>query len=191
MNRSNAFLRVLMLVTFGILICTILIYIINYKKEKTDHVLKLAEQDYILYDKEEKIHNDSEVRRAIEKGLTLYDFAAKFDIGYYKKYKQLSYVVLQTEKRRVAVFFLESGQYDHTHDISFSKDENEEGIENLQPGVNLKEVLAKDPDGRFNFMFASWSGYPKVSYHYFKSGKCYEINYNEDLNIVGIISYTI
>ncbi len=30
--------------------------------------------------------------------------------------------------------------------------------------------------------------YPKVSYHSFKIGKCYEFYYNEDMNVVGIIS---
>ena len=53
-------------------------------------------------------------------------------------------------------------------------------------GVSVKQVQKIDPDGDYDFMFTSWSGYPQTSHHYTSDGYAFSIDYNDAYEVVGI-----
>ena len=43
---------------------------------------------------------------------------------------------------------------------------NSEEFDQFSVGDSFKKVMEFDPNGDYPFLYASWSGYPKISYHY-------------------------
>ena len=53
-------------------------------------------------------------------------------------------------------------------------------FDRLSAGDAFEKVRELDPDGDYPFLFASWSGYPKISYHYTADECLVVIHYTAD-----------
>ena len=57
---------------------------------------------------------------------------------------------------------------------------NSAEFDQLSAGDAFEKVRELDPDGDYPFLFASWSGYPKISYHYTADECLVVIHYTAD-----------
>lgn len=70
--------------------------------------------------------------------------------------------------------------------IRISDGVTKKDFDGIGSGSNINDVKAIDPHGNYDFMFASWSGYPRYSYHYTEDGYKIVIHYNAEYNIIDI-----
>ena len=106
------------------------------------------------------------------------------------------YMVLKTDRGIDIAFFNFNKTFNYFVNVKFSEDEYEKELcDILESDVNdLKwfDIRKIDPSGQYPFLYTSWSGNPIVSCHYFASGNCYIIRYdNTEENVISVVKFTI
>ena len=147
-------------------------------------------QNVILYNELNTTVDYDLVQQKITENDNLSMLCQSFHIQQYKKVNNLIYVVIHTSKGLAIIFFDSGGNNPYMQLIKFSGREYESGISALKKNMSLQEAMEADPDGQFDFIFHSWSEYPQISYHYFESGNCYIVMYENNI-ISNIIFLTI
>ena len=99
----------------------------------------------------------------------------------FKQLGVLIYTVVRTPKHLYLVWFDEAGKYSFNREIVFSDIESKTKIESIKKGDDLDSVMQADKCGEYDFLFASWSGFPQISYHFFEDGSAYEIHYKDSV----------
>ena len=117
-------------------------------------------------------------------------FCEKYGIQHYKKINDVKYLVLRTTDGIYFVFFSIDETHATAYKVSFSSSLNKEEVDKLCAGMTLQDVYEADPEGTYPFMYSSWSGYPRYSYHCFENGDCYFVIYDGD-TITNISKFTI
>lgn len=52
-------------------------------------------------------------------------------------------------------------------------------LSKIEIGMSVEVVQEIDPEGNYSFMYASWSGFPAISYHYTTDGYQFFVHYND------------
>ena len=106
--------------------------------------------------------------------------------------KPYYYTVLQTDRGMLQIFWDETMQTPYYRNFHFSEDSDEENMEKIFVGMDVSTVMKLDPAGAYDFLYADWVHYPRVSYHYFRDGVCYRIQYSQfDYIVLEILRFTI
>lgn len=106
------------------------------------------------------------------------------------------YMVLKTDRGIDIAFFNFNKTFSRFENVKFSEDEYEKELcDILESDVNdLKwfDIRKIDPSGQYPFLYTSWSGNFKFSYHFFTSGNCYRIMYDQKAEfVVSVLKFTI
>lgn len=121
-----------------------------------------------------------------------FDFDEKTsEYVYYKPY-----MVLKTDRGINIAFFHFDKTFNFFENVKFSEDEYEKGLDEIFNGdyanLSFVDIRKIDPSGQYPFLYTSWSGNFKFSYHFFTSGNCYKVNYNKDSGkVVNVLKFTI
>ena len=149
-----------------------------------------VEQDRILYPDLEVTHDFSEVWDSVRQKHDVQSFIEKYQVQYYKTVNSVDYTVIKTNEGFCVVFFGRDDIVSNIKIVVFSDTENKNKLESLSVGSTLGDAQTADPTGQYDFLSASWSGYPQISYHYFSDGDCYAIEYS-DGKISNITLFTL
>ncbi len=75
--------------------------------------------------------------------------------------------------------------------IRYSKQYIEPEISAIKCGTPWLDVKEMDPEGDYDYMYASWSEAAKLSFHYFESGNGYIITYDSEREVEEIIHFIL
>ncbi len=159
----------------------------GYQKKE----LTAVDQTVILYSQQKKTVSFKKIQEEAKKAWSLTEFCREYQLYSYKTLANGTYIVLNTTEGYVVVWFDSEGNNPRVQNISFSSAENYNALSNIQLGMPLDSVKKADPTGQYDFLLASWSEYPKISYHFFESGNCYVVFYDEDYNVKDFHAFTI
>ncbi len=109
----------------------------------------------------------------------------------YKKNEWGYYTIVNTDEGLLMICFNSEKIYIGCMNITFSDDLIRADIADLSVGMSLDKVKTLDPKGSYPFLYSGWGGYPKVSYHYFRNGTVYIIQYDELGFISGTSSFVL
>lgn len=174
-----------------VFVCVIALgcFLVSCSKEE-DVTLKLVDQNFIIYSQIESECLYDEVLELINQNVDMRTFCKALDISHYKTVSNSLYTVIRTTNGYYVSLFDEEGGSATLLPIRFSQSSDQEQVSNLRVGMTLSDARKADPNGQYDFIYHSWSGYPCISYHYFENGYCYSIEY-ADNSISNIICFTI
>ena len=152
--------------------------------------MKEVEQSQLIYTHLEDEYNHNQILDMLGQNNDFLDFCKKTNISQYKSINGFRYVILKTNKGIFLILFDLDDRYTTMKQVTFSPDINRDRIASLNVGASLSSVQEADPNGQFDFLWHSWKNYPKVSYHYFESGECFVIKYEENV-IIDIFYLTL
>ena len=130
--------------------------------------LEYVDQDFIIMDSlnETKTYSYTEITKDLESGLTD-KFIKKYGVEKYKSVTEGSnYTIIKSSEGVVLITFDADRKNAGSELISFSSETIEGALDNVKIGDQLSTVMEIDPLGNYDFMYASWSNYPRISYHY-------------------------
>lgn len=151
-----------------------------------------------------------EVRSMLdEKGVE--DALRELNVTQYKQREDVNYTWFEVEHGYCLVFFDKAWQDASVLEMCYSEPESETEVEALQVGMKWVDVWKADKSGADSVFLRAdgkgsdcWSPMrqyvslraggkdaPKTSFHFFKSGNCYEIRYDEQYYITEIIPFTV
>ena len=169
------------------LLCLVVFVILNAMfisgcsaKHIHDEEARIVGQDVILY-KEASIINDEQANTVLSQEPTTLQLQQNLGEISFKQLGVLIYTVVRTPKHLYLVWFDEAGKYSFNREIVFSDIESKTKIERIKKGDDLDSVMQADKCGEYDFLFASWSGFPQISYHFFEDGSAYEIHYKDSV----------
>ena len=141
-------------------------------EDHNQSIIKLSNIEY-QYD------ND-EVLSFLSRKPSAEDLNKTFKFKYLKSFNDVYCCIIPTDEGRVLVAFDETRAYRSARSINVNTNTQPSEIEKLSIGVSISEVKNIHPEGDYSFLLASWSEYPKISYHFFKDGEGYCLIYDED-----------
>lgn len=113
-------------------------------------------------------------------------FNGKYKADFYKQLSDFYYTVINTEKCPIVVCFDTDKKFYDCREITFSDDNTYGSLKDLKQGTSLADVMKADPKGDYAFIYSGWSEYPKVSYHIFKNGTVYSVNYDSSDKVASV-----
>lgn len=141
--------------------------------------LEYVDQDFIIIDhlNDTKTYSYTEVTKDLESGFTD-KFIRKYNVEKYKSVAEgINYTIINTSEGFVLVTYSTDRKTANSELISFSSNTIEGALDNIELGDQLSDVMEIDPRGNYNFIYASWSNYPRISYHYVGNSR-YSIVYD-------------
>jgi len=175
--------------TLYILLVIFSVTILISCNQKGSSDIMCIEQGKIIYTELEATHDYNEVSVFLRDN-THSSFVEKYQVQYYKTVNSIDYTVIKTTNGYCLVFFGDDNAQSSIQKIVFSDAGNQNKLQSLSVGSTLEEVRAADPTGQYDFLYASQSEFPQISYHYFISGDCYCIEYSDGI-ISNILYFTI
>ena len=130
--------------------------------------LEYVDQDFIIMDhlNKTKTYSYTEITKDLESGLTD-KFIKKYGVEKYKSVTEGSnYTIIESSEGVVLITFDADRKNASSKLITFSSDTIEGALDNVKIGDQLSTVMEIDPLGNYDFMYAGWSDYPRISYHY-------------------------
>ena len=158
-------------------------------KNINDEEINIVGQDVILY-KEASINDDELMNTILSQKPTMLQMQQGLENISFKQLGVIYYTVIRTPQNLYLVWFDKEERYFFNRVIVFSDVESKTKIERIKKGDDLDSVMQADKQGGYDFLYASWSGFPQVSYHFFEDGSAYEIHY-EDGIVSRIVVFTI
>ena len=150
-----------------------------------------ADQNTVLYTQISDTVSEKKVDALTESDVSLTEFCEALRISRYKTVNGEPYVVVKTKKALYLVTFSADGVFESKRKIVFSENDGAAFADALQTGVTtLSEVQAMEPDGAYDFLYAGWTEFPRYSFHFFESGDCYNLWFEDDV-LSEIIHFTI
>lgn len=162
---------------------------------------KIVDADTIIIDKITETHDYDKVKLWLDSDIDMDSFTKEFGIKYYKsiplknstkismtkdgvtteiQVESHYRTIIKTEKCYLIVdFYIGDGEAKGFRPITFSNDDIEETIKNLEIGTTVESVMKIDPNGKYDFAYSSYIVYSKYSYHYFSDGTGVEIKYDD------------
>lgn len=131
-------------------------------------------------------HNYEELHNAIVSQPSIDELHKSISIDFVKITASGYETVFQTEKGFILVGFDSNRVYSYTKEIHFSQGVSEASFANITQGMPLSEIHKIDPHGDYSFLYASVSGIPAISHHYFESGTHYTIYYDDKFCVTNI-----
>ena len=156
---------------------------------KGERMLEKVEQDSILYTQLIKTSDYNTVNDKLRKSENVYNILKELGIYQYKSIDYINYTAIKCSDGFYLLLFDVDGKYGTLEKIVFSSAE-EKSFYALHTGMTLEDVKKIDSNGTYDFVYHSWSDYPQLSYHFFESGECFMINYDEHI-IKEIVHFTI
>lgn len=117
---------------------------------------------------------------------TLEELNANISLEFVRKLDTSYRAVMKTEQGWVQAFFNQDGTFAESVKMGKLKSVLKDDLLKIPFGMPVKQVQEIDPDGDYNFMYASWSGYPKKSYHYTSDGYVFSIYYDDAYEVMDI-----
>jgi len=149
-----------------------------------------VDQTTVLYPRLESELDSDEMKSFLSDQKNAKSFFDYFGVEYYKQVDDYYYTILKTTKGLVLLSFDADRILTPIRMITFSSSENEASISAVKPGSSLQEVMRCDPDGQYDFLYASWSDFPTFSIHFFEDGNAFYFQYDDDI-VVAIVPFTI
>lgn len=201
---------------FVFLILIIYVFCLSSCNEKNGGQLMEVSQDKIIYTEIDKTLEYNEIKDFLKKNNTMESFASEFGVKYFKAIhysvpnevlqtmektsSELTfdepYMVLKTDRGIDIAFFNFNKTFSRFENVKFSEDEYEKGLDEIFNGdyadLSFVDIRKIDPSGQYPFLYTSWSGNFKFSYHFFTSGNCYRIMYDQKAEfVVSVLKFTI
>lgn len=117
---------------------------------------------------------------------TLEELNVSISLEFVRKLDTSYRAVMKTDQGWHQVFFNQDGTFAESVKMGELKSVLKDDLLKIPFGMPVKQVQEIDPDGNYNFMFSSWSGYPKRSYHYTSDGYVFSIYYNDAFEVIDI-----
>ena len=149
----------------------------------------LVEQDTILYT-DAVVYDSKQVQLLLASCPSIDQLQERFDSLLLKSLGNLLYTVIKTSDSIYWVAFNADGSFAKNELIEFSSVDAQKSLEKVKAGDSLESVMRADDQGNYNFIYANWSEYPQISYHFFENGNCYMICYKNRI-VTDIYSFTI
>lgn len=131
-------------------------------------------------------YNYSDTLGFLNKKPDMDKFNSKYKADFYKQFSDFYYTVIKTEKCPIVVCFDTDKKFYDCREITFSDDNTYGSLKDLKQGTSLVDVMKADPKGDYAFIYSGWSEYPKVSYHVFKNGTVYLVNYDSSDKVASV-----
>ncbi len=165
-------------------------FVLNYPKETLSQEQEAALPICSTVDKcidyvKQTIPYD-ELSELLESKPTLEELNARIPLEFVRKLETSYKAVVKTDQGWVQVFFEQDGTFFDSVEMGELKGVLKDDLLRIPIGVSVKQVQKIDPDGDYDFMFTSWSGYPQTSHHYTSDGYAFSIDYNDAYEVVGI-----
>lgn len=154
-------------------------------KNINDEGIRIVEQDAVQY-KETSLNDEELFNTLLSKEPTMLQMQQSLEDISFKQLGVMYYTIVKTSQNLYLVWFDETEKYCFYRIIVFSDIESKTKIDRINKGDELDSVMQADPQGGYDFLYASWSGFPQISYHFFEDGSAYEILYED-----GIVSRII
>ena len=152
-------------------------------------------QDTIIFHQIDTVHEYEDLSQLIENRANMNDMCKALNISQYKQVDNEYYIIVKTTEKSFRICFDSEGEYMFTITINFSPIANKEALSNLKEGARLEDVMEADPEGDYPFLYASWTLYPRYSYHYFEDGSgfhfCCEQDEDGNYVVYKIVYFTI
>ncbi len=155
-----------------------------------EYSMELVDQNIILFKQCKNTYSYKEIKKLASQKLSLMEFGGSLGVQNYKYNNGNYYIVIKTDEGFFILWFDSEKCYLSTDHIIFSDCSYYHSITSIKIGDDLDTVRTADKTGQFNFLYHSWSLYPKISYHYFKNGKCFVIMYDERNIVEDLWSFT-
>ena len=152
--------------------------------------MELVDQNTILYKKCEKEYSYKTIEKLINKRLNMMELGCCLEIEHYKYSNESYYIVIKSDGGFIIIWFDAKMCYLSTSNILFSDDIYYASISSINVGDDLADVSVADKTGQFDFLYHSWSLYPKISYHYFENGECFVFTYDSENKVQSIWTFT-
>ena len=149
-----------------------------------------VDQTFALLENTTDTAKYDEVKDFLKNTVSLSDFGKKYNITFYKHFADIYYTVLNTDDGYKLFFFGNDMKYQNTIPIAFSDYSIKAELCSIEVGANLNDIRSIDPLGSYDFLNHSWSGYPRISYHFFADGTCVSFKY-DNMSVKEIIKFTI
>lgn len=153
-------------------------------------ILQEEDQNILIYNQIDIVHDHDEILDTLNQTENMFDFCEAVNIDRYKSINNIKYVVLKTTDGLHLVFFDSDGANATMQKIRFSHISNKDSVSLLKVGMALEDVQIADPDGQYDFLLHSSGNYPQISYHYFESGDCFAVRYENNV-IAEILFFTL
>lgn len=153
--------------------------------------LEYVDQDFIIIDhlNDTKTYSYTEIMKDLKGGLTD-RFIRKYNVEKYKSVIEgINYTIINSSEGGVLITFDADRKNARSELISFSSDTIEGALDNVKLGDQLSDVMEIDPLGNYNFIYASWLNYPRISYHYVGDSR-YSIVY-DNTTVIKISKITL
>lgn len=154
------------------------------------HNMELVDQNTILYKECEKKYSHERIEKLVDKRLDLKELGRCLGIEHYKYSNENYYIVVKSDGGFIIIWFDANMCYLSTSNILFSDDIYYDSISLINIGDDLADVSVADKTGQFDFLYHSWSMYPKISYHYFENGECFVFMYDSEYKVKSIWTFT-
>ena len=156
------------------------------KKTEDDTVV---DQNTIIY-KDAVEYDSAKVASILAEKPSIPQLQEQLEHISFKEYGVLYYTVVKTPDRLLLVTFYSDGSFMGTRKIVFSNPTSKKALEQIEIGDPINSVMRADEEGDYSFIYASYSEFPQVSFHFFEDGHCYEIHYKNG-TVTDIYTFTI
>lgn len=136
---------------------------------------------------EEIVEYDS-LHSFIENNPSYNDLNMRFPIEYVHHNRTNQQALYHTDNGWVLVDFGLDEKCSGFQRISVSEKAYLQDFENIAIGTSVFEITKLDPDADYDFLYASWTEYPKVSYHYTADGYRVTLYYDDNYCLTRIQS---
>ena len=169
-------------------------------RSNASFLLENVNQNTIIYKSISQIYSEETVRKLIITKPTLQEFCSKLEIHIYKTYDSYHYVVLKLDSGLAIASFIDQdkdnpmdARFLHLIMIHFTANLSSDYFFTVIPETtSLQDIMQADPsDSAYPFLYAGSSKYPKYSMHFFESGDCYILYYDEHEIVTNMIHFTI
>ena len=91
----------------------------------------------------------------------------------------------------VLLYFNKDSSFANYRIISFSSESSKIELKEILIGTPIDTVKKIDPQGNYSFLLHSWTKYPQISYHYFRDGSGYAVQYDDALCVISLSEFYI
>lgn len=172
-------------------IVTIFVLCFSSCTDKKGEAMNIIKSDIPIMDLVTNEYKYSSVTSFLNKDPNVNELNSKFKNNFYKYFLDMYYTVIKTDEGMLIVYFDTNMRLEGWSKISFSENSTYESLKSLSKNISLYDVLKLDPNGNYPFIYSGWSGYPRMSYHFFKNGTVYLIQYDSLDKVISIDKYIL
>ena len=123
---------------------------------------------------------------AVDEKLSLKDMSKKIPLEFIREIDNNYRSIVKTEQGWVLLFFDSDGTFLRIQELGALNSTSKDDFLEVTVGMSVYDIQEIDPKGNYNFMYASWSEYPRMSFHYTSDGYEIIVSYNSRYNVINI-----